>query len=148
MVGIIIAVVGMTGLGQVLALNIMNISQGHLWLALAMIMLAALILGKGLPLRRATLLLLVLLLLHLLLWGSRHWLLTSWPFTTDVCLVLFLQCTDLLYSSGLSGSNPMEVAVSAFRLASAGLIIPFILLLQSCYCRRFSPSLVTVLSLR
>lgn len=48
-VGFIVGSVGMTGLGQVIALNIMEFSGGHLWIALVLAMVASLILGMGLP---------------------------------------------------------------------------------------------------
>jgi TRAP-type uncharacterized transport system fused permease subunit len=127
MVGIIIAVVGMTGLGQVLALNIMNISQGHLWLALAMIMLAALILGMGLPSTACYIITSSVAAPALVTMGISPLVAHFFAFYYGCMSGIVPPVALTSYTAaGLSGSNPMEVAVSAFRLASAGLIIPFI----------------------
>lgn len=127
MVGIIIAVVGMTGLGQVLALNIMNISQGHLWLALAMIMLAALILGMGLPSTACYIITSSVAAPALVTMGIPPLVAHFFAFYYGTMSGIVPPVALTSYTAaGLSGSNPMEVAVSAFRLASSGLIIPFI----------------------
>ncbi len=48
-VGFIVGVVSMTGLGQVVAHNIIKLSFGQLWLALLLVMVASIFLGMGLP---------------------------------------------------------------------------------------------------
>jgi len=48
-VGFIVGSVGMTGLGQVIALNIMHLSGGMLWASLLLCMVASIVLGMGLP---------------------------------------------------------------------------------------------------
>lgn len=126
MVGIIVAIVGMTGLGQVLALNIMNLSRGHLWLALAMIMIAALILGMGLPSTACYIITSSVAAPALVSMGisplGAHFF--AFYYGTMSGIVPPVALTSYT-AAGLSGANPMDVALSAFRLASAGLIIPF-----------------------
>lgn len=140
MVGIIVAVVGMTGLGQVLALNILNLSGGRLWLALTMIMIAALILGMGLPSTACYIVTASVAAPALINMGitplAAHFF--AFYYGTMSGIVPPVALTSYT-AAGLSGANPMEVAFSGFRLASAGLIIPFcfayspILLLQGEY---------------
>ncbi|GGK17458.1 hypothetical protein GCM10010965_08150 [Caldalkalibacillus thermarum] len=48
-IGIIIGVVSMTGLGSVMAYNIINISGGILWVILLLVMITCIVLSMGLP---------------------------------------------------------------------------------------------------
>ncbi|MBQ5951863.1 MAG: TRAP transporter permease [Lachnospiraceae bacterium] len=149
LVGIIVAVVGMTGLGQVIALNIMKLSHGHLWIALAMIMVSALILGMGLPSTACYIITSSVAAPALVTMGIPPLVAHFFAFYYGTMSGIVPPVALTSYTAaGLSGANPMKVALSGLRLASAGLIIPFcfayspILLLQGDYT---AGTLITVL---
>mgnify|MGYP000962766469 CR=1 FL=1 len=60
MAGIIVGVVGLTGLGLNFSAVMLSFSQGNLFLALILLMLASLVLGMGLPVTASYIVLIVL----------------------------------------------------------------------------------------
>ena len=58
--GIVVGVIGQTGIGLQFTESVVEMAGGHLWLALALIALAALVLGMGLPVTAAYIVIAVL----------------------------------------------------------------------------------------
>jgi TRAP transporter 4TM/12TM fusion protein len=125
-VGFIVGVVAMTGLGQVIALNIMKLSFGYLWLALILVMIASIFLGMGLPATACYIITASVAAPALIRMGvlpiAAHFF--AFYYGTLSAVVPPVALTSYT-AAGISGANPTEVAFSGFKLAIAGLIIPF-----------------------
>jgi len=125
-VGFIVGVVSMTGLGQVIALNIMKLSFGHLWLALILVMVSSIFLGMGLPATACYIITASVAAPALIKMGvlpiAAHFF--AFYYGTLSAVVPPVALTSYT-AAGISGANPTDVAFSGFKLASAGIIIPF-----------------------
>lgn len=125
-VGFIVGSVGMTGLGQVIALNIMEFSGGHLIIALILAMVASLILGMGLPSTACYIVVATIAVPAMLSMGvpplAAHFF--AFYYGTMSGIVPPVALTSFT-AAGLSGGKPSKVAVVGLGLASSGLILPF-----------------------
>ncbi len=125
-VGFIVGVVAMTGLGQVIALNIMKLSFGHLWLALILVMVSSIFLGMGLPATACYIITASVAAPALIKMGvlpiAAHFF--AFYYGTLSAVVPPVALTSYT-AAGISGANPTEVAFSGFKLAFAGIMIPF-----------------------
>ncbi len=125
-VGFIVGVVSMTGLGQVLAHNILSLSMGKTWLALILVMIASIFLGMGLPATACYIITASIAAPALINMGinplAAHFF--AFYFGTLSAVVPPVALTSYT-AAGLSGANPTKVAFTGFKLASAGIIIPF-----------------------
>jgi len=125
-VGFIVGVVAMTGLGQVVALNIMKLSFGKLWLALVLVMVASIFLGMGLPATACYIITASIAAPALIRMGvhplAAHFF--AFYYGTLSAVVPPVALTSYT-AAGISGANPTEVAFSGFKLAFAGIMIPF-----------------------
>lgn len=134
-VGFIVGVVSMTGLGQVLAHNILKLSMGQTWLALILVMIASIFLGMGLPATACYIITASIAAPALINMGinplAAHFF--AFYYGTLSAVVPPVALTSYT-AAGLSGANPTDVAFTGFKLASAGIIIPFMFV--------YSPSLL------
>jgi TRAP transporter 4TM/12TM fusion protein len=125
-VGFIVGVVAMTGLGQVIALNIMKLSFGQLWLALILVMVSSIFLGMGLPATACYIITASVAAPALIQMGvlpiAAHFF--AFYYGTLSAVVPPVALTSYT-AAGISGANPTEVAFSGFKLAFAGIMIPF-----------------------
>lgn len=123
--GIVVGVVGQTGIGLQFTQFLIALSGGHLWSALALIAIAAVILGMGLPVTAAYIVLSVmavpalndfglgLLTAHMIVF----WLSQTSNVTPPIALAAFA-------GAGIAGASPMRSAIQAFKLAQGFFIIP------------------------
>jgi TRAP transporter 4TM/12TM fusion protein len=125
--GIVIGVVGITGVGVTFSGIIIELSGGHLFWAIVLVMLASLVLGMGLPVTASYIFLAVLaapalqqlgislLAAHMIIF----WYSQDANVTPPVCLAAYS-------ASGIAGSKPMETGFAAWKLAKGLYIIPFL----------------------
>ena len=123
--GIIVGVVGQTGIGLQFTQFVMTLSGGYLFTALLLISLVALVLGMGLPVTAAYIVLAVmavpllgdfglpLLTAHLLVF----WLSQTSNVTPPIALAAFA-------GAGVADANPVRASVEAFKLAAGLFVIP------------------------
>lgn len=123
--GVIVGVVGQTGIGLQFTQFVMALSGGYMFTALILISLVALILGMGLPVTAAYIVLAVmvvpllgdfgipLLTAHLLVF----WLSQTSNVTPPIALAAFA-------GAGVANANPIRAAVEAFKLAAGLFVIP------------------------
>ena len=124
--GIIVGVVGLTGLGLKFSSMMVALSGGNLVLALLLVLLASLILGMGLPVTAAYIVLIVLvgpalstefgiplLIAHLVVF----WYSQDSNVTPPVALAGFA-------ASAVAGSKPMETSLQAWKFAKGLYLIP------------------------
>jgi len=124
--GIIVGVVGLTGLGLKFSSMMISLSGGSLPLALIFVLLASLILGMGLPVTAAYIVLIVLvgpalsnefgvplLIAHLVVF----WYSQDSNVTPPIALAGFA-------GAAIAGSKPMETSVQAWKYAKGLYLIP------------------------
>ena len=126
--GIIVGVVGQTGIGLQFTQFVMDLSGGYLFSALILISLVALILGMGLPVTAAYIVLAVmavpllgdfglpLLTSHLIVF----WLSQTSNVTPPIALAAFA-------GAGVAHASPIKSSVEAFKLAMGLFLIPLMM---------------------
>jgi TRAP transporter 4TM/12TM fusion protein len=134
--GIVVGVIGQTGVGLQFTESVVSLSGGRLWLALLLVTVAALVLGMGLPATAAYIVLavmtgpalqelgLALITAHMIIF----WLSQSSNVTPPIALAAFA-------GAGIAGAAPMRSAVEAFKLANGLFVIPLMM--------AYSPLLLT-----
>ncbi len=123
--GIVVGVVGQTGIGLQFTQFLIAMSGGHLWSALALIALAAVVLGMGLPVTAAYIVLSIMAVPALMDFGigllTAHmivfWLSQTSNVTPPIALAAFA-------GAGIANASPMKSAVQAFKLAQGFFLIP------------------------
>lgn len=124
--GVIVGVVGLTGLGLKFSAMMLAFSGGNLFLALILVILASLILGMGLPVTAAYIVLIILvgpalttefgvplLIAHLVVF----WYSQDSNVTPPVALAGFA-------GAAIAGSKPMETSFQAWKYAKGLYLIP------------------------
>ena len=124
--GIIVGVVGLTGLGLKFSAMMLAFSGGNLVLALVMVLLASLVLGMGLPVTASYIVLIVLvgpaltaefgvplLVAHLVVF----WYSQDSNVTPPIALAGFA-------GAAIAGSKPMETSFQAWKFAKGLYLIP------------------------
>ncbi|QFT83903.1 DctM-like transporter [Halomonas sp. THAF12] len=124
--GIIVGVVGLTGLGLKFSAMMMAFSDGNLLLALVMVLLASLVLGMGLPVTASYIVLIVLvgpaltsefgvplLIAHLVVF----WYSQDSNVTPPIALAGFA-------GAAIAGANPMDTGFQAWKFAKGLYLIP------------------------
>ena len=130
--GIIVGVVGLTGLGLKFSSLMLSLSQGNLFLALILLLLASLVLGMGLPVTASYVVLIVLagpvlindfglpvLIAHLLVF----WYSQDSNVTPPVCLAAYA-------AAGIAGSDPMRTGLQAWKYAKGLYLIPLLMVVH------------------
>ncbi len=134
--GIIVGVVGLTGLGLKFSSMMMAFSGGNIVLALLLVIIASLILGMGLPVTAAYIVLIVLvgpaltaefgiplLIAHLVVF----WYSQDSNVTPPVALAGFA-------GAAIAGAKPMETSIQAWKFAKGLYLIPMFMV--------FNPELI------
>jgi TRAP transporter 4TM/12TM fusion protein len=137
-IGIIIAVVTMTGLGSTIAYNIIALSGGVLWVILLLVMLTCIVLSMGLPSTALYIVVAVTAAPALVEAGvsplAAHFFVFWFGALSNVTPPVALASYT---AAGIAGADAMKTSWSALRLTLPGFIIPFmiaynpILLMQS-----------------
>ncbi len=130
--GIIVGIVGLTGLGLKFSSLMLSLSQGNLFLALVLLLLASLVLGMGLPVTASYVVLIVLagpvlindfglpvLIAHLLVF----WYSQDSNVTPPVCLAAYA-------AAGVAGSDPMRTGLQAWKYAKGLYLIPVLMVVH------------------
>lgn len=124
--GIVVAVVGLTGLGLKFSSMMIAFADGNILMALFLVVIASLILGLGLPVTASYIVLIVLvgpaltnefgiplLVAHLLVF----WYSQDSNVTPPVALAAFA-------AAAIAGSKPMETSVQAWKFAKGLYLVP------------------------
>lgn len=126
--GIIVGVVVQTGLGGRIANGIIALGGGNLVLTLIFTMIACLILGMGLP-TTANYVVTATMAAPALILGLGVEVLAAHMFVFYFGIVADITppvCLAAYAGAGLARANPFKTGVTAFKLATAAYIIPFI----------------------
>lgn len=130
--GIIVGVVGLTGLGLKFSAIMLSFSQGSLFLALILLLLASLVLGMGLPVTASYIVLIILagpalvndfglpvLVAHMVVF----WFSQDSNVTPPVCLAAYA-------AAGIAGSDPMRTGLHAWKYAKGLYLIPLLMVIH------------------
>lgn len=124
--GIIIGVVGITGIGVRFSQLVIELSRGELWLALVLTMVACMVLGMGLPTTAAYIITAVI--------GAPVLIDLGVPAMAAHFFILYFAIISFITppvaiaayaASGLARTNPVTTGFEAWRLGLAGYIVPF-----------------------
>lgn len=123
--GIIIGMLGMTGLGLKLSDILMSASQGYLPIALLFAMVISIVLGMGLPPTAAYIVMAVTAAPFLVQMGVpvivAHFFVFIYccyaPITPPVALAAYT-------TAGIAGCDPFKAGVEAFRISLTGFVLP------------------------
>ncbi len=124
--GIIAGIISLTGLGIKISYVISSLSQGNLVLALLMTMIVCIILGMGMPVTAA----------YILVAATTTTILTklSLPLLTASFFMFFYACLSAVTppvalssytAAGIAGADMNKTGIQAVRLCLAAFIIPF-----------------------
>jgi TRAP transporter 4TM/12TM fusion protein len=130
--GIIVGVVGLTGLGLKFSGLMLSFSQGSLILALVLVLIASLVLGMGLPVTASYIVLIILagpalvnefglpvLTAHMVVF----WFSQDSNVTPPVCLAAYA-------AAGVAGSEPMRTGMLAWKYAKGLYLIPLLMVVH------------------
>jgi len=130
--GIIVGIVGLTGLGLKFSGLMLSLSQGNLFLALILLLLASLVLGMGLPVTASYVVLIVLagpvlindfglpvLIAHMVVF----WYSQDSNVTPPVCLAAYA-------AAGIAESDPMRTGLQAWKYAKGLYLIPLLMVVH------------------
>jgi TRAP transporter 4TM/12TM fusion protein len=130
--GIIVGIVGLTGLGLKFSGLMLSFSQGSLPLALLLVLLASLVLGMGLPVTASYVVLIILagpalvnefglpvLVAHMVVF----WFSQDSNVTPPVCLAAYA-------AAGVAGSDPMRTGLLAWKYAKGLYLIPLLMVVH------------------
>lgn len=127
-VGIIIAVVSMTGVGSMLAYNVIDLAGGNLFLILVMVMITCIVLSFGLPSTALYIVVAVTAAPALVQAGvsplAAHFFVFYFGAMSNVTPPVALAAYT---AAGIANADPVETSWTALRLALPGFIIPFII---------------------
>ncbi len=124
--GFVVAVLSMTGIGIILADNIVALSHGSLFITLVLCMVVSIVLGMGLPTSACYIIAATIAvpILHEM----------KVPGLQAHFFVFYFACLSTVtppvalasyVAAGMSGAGTNEVGWAAFKLALAGFIVPF-----------------------
>lgn len=127
-VGIVIATVGMTGVGSMLAYNVIDIAGGHLIVILIMVMVTCIVLSFGLPSTALYIVVAVTVAPSLVQVGveplAAHFFVFYFGAMSNVTPPVALAAYT---GAGIAKADPVKTSWTALRLALPGFIIPFLL---------------------
>ncbi|MGH2394388.1 MAG: TRAP transporter permease, partial [Candidatus Limnocylindria bacterium] len=125
-VGIVVGVVSLTGLGLKLATGIVGIAQGNLFATLALTMIAALVLGTGLPTSATYIITSIMAAPALVQLGVPTLVAHMFVFYFGILADLTPPTAISTYAtSSIAGSDVWKTQWTGMMLALSGFIIPF-----------------------
>lgn len=124
--GFVVAILSMTGIGVILADNIVRLSGGYLFIALLMSMVVSIVLGMGLPTSAcyviaASITVPILRAMEVPAFQAHFFVL----YFSVISTVTPPVALSAYVGAGMANADPNKVGWTAFRLAIAGFIIPF-----------------------
>ena len=125
--GIVVGVLGVTGLGTKIASGLVGLSGGEPWIALVMTMVAAIILGAGMPVTAVYIILAATLVQPLTIMGID-------PLAAHFFIFMFAAVAGLTppvaitsyTAAGIAGADLNRTGWTGLRFGLAGFLIPFI----------------------
>lgn len=125
--GVLVGIITLTGLGLRMSSGIIDLSQGSIYLTLIFTMFASIILGMGVPttanyIIQATIAAPALMAVGVPLIAA-HLFVFYFGIIADITPPVALAA---FAASGIAGSEPMKTGFTAFKLAFAAYLVPFV----------------------
>lgn len=125
--GIIVGVIGVTGLGTKIANGLISFANGNLMLGLILTMLASIILGTGMPVTAVYIICAATLVRPLVTMGAQ-------PIAAHMFIFMFSAVAGLTppvaitsyTAAGIAKADPNQTSIQGFLYGLPGFIIPFI----------------------
>ncbi|HYG60556.1 MAG TPA: TRAP transporter fused permease subunit, partial [Symbiobacteriaceae bacterium] len=141
--GLIVGVIGMTGLGAKMATAVISLSGGSVFVALLLTMVAAIILGCGMPFTAVYIILAATLAQPLIKLGLP-------PLAAHMFMFIFSCVAGLTppvaltayAAAAVAGAEPNRTGFVAFRLSLSAFIIPFMFAISPSLLLQGSPAAV------
>lgn len=132
--GLVVGVLGLTGLGSSLSQNLLVLAGDSIWLLLIFAAIGCIVLGMGVPVTATYIILVILVGPALVAMGinelSAHMFVfyfgTLSFLTPPVCLAVFV-------AASIAGSNPWRTAFYALRYALVAYLIPFVFVFNDAF---------------
>jgi len=125
-VGYIIGSVGMTGLGQTIGNNIVNLAGGHLWSTAFLTMIVAIILGMGLPSAAVYLITATIASPGLIVLGIPPLAAHLFVFYFGIMSAVIPPVALTSFTAGaIAKADTTKIAFAGLLLGSAGLLLPY-----------------------
>lgn len=125
--GIIVGVMNMTGLGQVITYNIVQLSGGVLIVALVLTAVASLILSMGLPATACYIIVATVIAPALVEMGTLHLAAHMFVFYFACLSNITPPVAIAAYTAaGLAGAKPFSVAWDSIKIAVPAFLVPFL----------------------
>lgn len=135
--GIVVGVITMTGIGLRISSVILDLAGGSLFLTLLITMVTSIILGMGLPTVGAYIIQVALTIPALVELGVPPLAAHLFIFYFGALSAITPPVAVAAYAAaGLAGCDPMKTGFTAFRLAIAGFVVPFMFV--------YGPSLILI----
>jgi TRAP-type uncharacterized transport system fused permease subunit len=146
--GIISGVISLTGLGLRFSSILIKLSGGNLLVLLVLTMLAAIIMGMGLPTSAAYVILAVLTSPAMIELGveplAAHFFIFFFACISTITPPVALSAYA---GAGIAGADPMKTGWTAFALGLAGYIVPFLVVYKPAIMMIGTPVLPSVLDI-
>lgn len=146
--GIVIGVIGLTGVGGKIASLVINLSGGSLFLALVLAMITAIIFGMGLPTTVSYLLVVAVLAPVLSDLGvqpiAAHLFIFYYACLSGITPPVALAAYT---GANIAGASPMKTSIEASKLAIAAYILPFYFIFEPALLLQGSWAEITLVSI-
>lgn len=134
MAGLVVGVLGLTGLGSSLSQNLVAIAGGNVWLLLLFAAFGCVVLGMGVPVTATYIILVILVGPALVQVGVNELAAHMFVFyygtlsflTPPVCLAVFV-------AASIARSDPWRTAMYALRFAVVAYLIPFVFVFNEAF---------------
>ena len=124
--GLVVGVLGLTGLGTNLSQNLIEIADGRVWLLLLFAAVGCIVLGMGVPVTATYIILVILIGPALVQVGVNE--LAAHMFVFYFGTLSFLTppvCLSVFVAASIAKSSPMPTAFTSMRFAIIAYLIPF-----------------------
>ncbi|MEX0870410.1 MAG: TRAP transporter fused permease subunit [Aquisalimonadaceae bacterium] len=132
--GLVVGVLGITGLGASLSQNLVEIADGNLWILLLVAAIGCIILGMGVPVTATYIILIILVGPALVQVGVNE--LAAHMFVFYFGTLSFLTppvCISVFVAASIAKSDPMVTAGYALRFAVVAYLMPFIFVFNEAF---------------
>lgn len=132
--GLVVGVLGLTGLGTSLSQNLVELAGGNVWLLLVFAAIGCIVLGMGVPVTATYIILIILIGPALVQMGVNE--LAAHMFVFYFGTLSFLTppvCISVFVAASLAKSAPMRTALYSLRFAIVAYIIPFAFVFNGSY---------------
>lgn len=124
--GLVVGVLGLTGLGTNLSQNLVQLAGGNVWLLLVFAAIGCIVLGMGVPVTATYIILVILIGPALVQTGVPE--LAAHMFVFYFGTLSFLTppvCLSVFVAASLAKSDPIPTAFTSMRLAVIAYVVPF-----------------------